>query len=714
MKFHAIVAGALVSLAAAGVIVTPTARACGLFACDRVTLTPIVQSGERVLFIRHKGHTTMHVEVSYQGEPTTFGWLLPVPTRPVLEDGTPAPLEQIVRVSSQAVFDRLTEFTAPRFGLDRRMSGNASACYGPPLNASPSGDIGCNWWSGQFGAACTNGSDCMSGFCVAHPGGQNSCTRLCGGSCPPSYECGAIDGGGAPDAGGADSSDAGADASPAGPLVCIPTGAPTPQQCSDGSSGGGSSGGGGAPQLFPSFSEVKVLATADVGPYDAELIEASDAGQLWGWLAFNGYYQDPAALPIVEDYVALGYHFIGIKLQNTKAAGDMLPLALTFGENAPCLPLRLTAAAAAPAMPIDIWVLGDARAIPKNFLHAVVNERAVSYPSGDGYQEAVNAGIGGIGGRAWITEFADLASSYRGSLLPYPDETVAALTATLHLLGLIDLMTDYGVPVGAELARIARDLMPKPEGLRGYPNGICPAGTPCTDTNADHITTDDEYYDNLRWWAAREQSGGRKLGGDFAGLRARVIDELINPLLEVESYLNEEYVLTRFFTRINPEAMLRDPLFAFNADLPMVPRDRVAEGEVVVDLSCKESIAVTYPSGASGPSISCPGGKCGTGFTVAADASASPLEAVQVLDESGGPLNIDPSEAAGYDEFLASAVPGIPTVGSGAVQNPPLTPGKSTGPTGCHAASPWTAAWLAILGLAALALVRRRRSRAAL
>ncbi|MEZ4268843.1 MAG: DUF2330 domain-containing protein [Myxococcota bacterium] len=740
MKFYAFVGLFLVSLATAGLILTPTARACGLFACSAATQTPIVQSGERVVFIRNKAHTTMHVEVSYLGEPTSFGWILPVPTRPVLEDGTPAPLDQIVRVSSQVVFDRLTEATTPRFGLERRLSDKARDCYDTELNAPPAADGGCNWYPGQFGAACLTDGDCFSGRCVAHSTGKKTCTQSCTSYCPTGYECMPLGGWpdadprpdagepgdpadqgetdaadqGGPDPGDQSAPDAGAEGVGAGATICVPiTAKPRARECWEPTGGGGGSGGNPPPRFFPSFSDVTVLATADIGPYDAELIEASDATQLMGWLAFNGYFQDPKARPIIEDYVALGYLFVGIKLQNTKSAGDMLPLALTFGENAPCLPLRLTAAAAIPQMPIDIWVLGDARAIPKNFLHGVINERSVSYPEGDGYPEAVAAAVDSVGGRAWVTEFADLASNHHGVLLPYADQTRAALGATTDLFELITQMKQYKVPMGKDLARIAEDTMPKPAGLRGYPGGICGTnGTTCTGPNATHITTNDEYYDNLEWWAAAEHNGGYILGGNFPKLRQRVLVELVDPLLEIESYLNEEYVLTRLFTRISPEAMLRDPLFAFNPDLPMVPRDRFALGEVVFDGACRESVAVTYPSGAPGPNISCFGGTCASQFTVPADSSANPLEAVQVLDESGGPLNIDPSEAAAFDEFLGSAVPGVPTVGSGVVKNPPTTPGKSTGPTGCSAASSWTAAWLAILGLAALALMRRRRSRA--
>jgi hypothetical protein len=690
----------LVSIATLVLVRTPEAHACGGFACNQATLTPIIQTGERVLYIRNKLHTTMHVEVSYQGEPTSFGWLLPVPTRPMLPDGTPAPLDQIVRVSSQAIFDRLTEATAPKFGLDRRVSSGARDCYAA-RNAASAGDAVCNWHPGDFGATCANQSDCFSGYCVNHPDGKRSCSRTCDTICPFGYDCLPAPGQ-APDAG----------SSPGAISLCMPKGEAEPQDCTVVVGGGGGDG-PFAPQLSPSFSEVSVIGTADVGPYNAELISATSASQLGAWLAFNGYYQDPAAMPIIEAYVGLGYLFVGIKLQTNKSAGDMMPLALTFGENAPCLPLRLTAVAATSAMPIDVWVLGEGRAIPKNFLHGVINERAVSYPYGEGYPEAVAAAVNSVGGRAWVTEFADTASRQQGVLLPYPATTKSALAATTDLFELITVAGQYKVANEDDLVRLAREHMPKPSHLRGYPGGKCPSSQSCTESNANHVTTDDEYYGSLAWWAIQAHNGVVSLGGSFEEMRASVITDLVEPLLEVESYFTDAYVLTRLFTRISPEAMLRDPLFAFNADLPMVPRDRIAHGDIVVDGGCAESVAFTYPSGAKGPTVACGSQGCDSYFELPADLTADPLEALQVLDEAGGPLTIDPSEAAGYDEFLDSAVPGIPTIGDGAITNPAVQSSRSTGPTGCEGASGWATIWAAMLLLAALA-VSRRRARAAL
>ncbi len=81
----------------------------------------------------------------------------------------------------------------------------------------------------------------------------------------------------------------------------------------------------------------------------------------------------PKSEPLLDEYVQKGFKFLGIKLQNGQDSGDIKPIALTMSEQAPCVPLKLTPIAATPEMPILVWVLGEGRAVPTNFIHAVAN-----------------------------------------------------------------------------------------------------------------------------------------------------------------------------------------------------------------------------------------------------------------------------------------------------------------------------------------------------
>ena len=90
---------------ALGALLTPgLAAACGGLFCDNAQ--PVNQAAERILFGHDGLKMQMHVRISYQGPPTEFGWLLPVP--PDVETG----------LSSEAMFARLDQSFAPIFQLN--------------------------------------------------------------------------------------------------------------------------------------------------------------------------------------------------------------------------------------------------------------------------------------------------------------------------------------------------------------------------------------------------------------------------------------------------------------------------------------------------------------------------------------------------------------------------------------------------------------------
>jgi hypothetical protein len=81
------------------------AHACGGFFCDNVN--PVVQTAERILFeVAPDGTTCVTVEVQYQGPPSNFGWVLPVPE---------ALDPDLVETAPSGVFDELEIATAPTF-----------------------------------------------------------------------------------------------------------------------------------------------------------------------------------------------------------------------------------------------------------------------------------------------------------------------------------------------------------------------------------------------------------------------------------------------------------------------------------------------------------------------------------------------------------------------------------------------------------------------
>jgi len=77
--------------------------ACGGLFCNATT--PVNQSAERILFARSDTGIEMHVRITYQGPPTEFGWLLPVP------------LDVDYGLSADQIFTALDSLYSARFVL---------------------------------------------------------------------------------------------------------------------------------------------------------------------------------------------------------------------------------------------------------------------------------------------------------------------------------------------------------------------------------------------------------------------------------------------------------------------------------------------------------------------------------------------------------------------------------------------------------------------
>ncbi len=91
-------------LAAALVAAAPAAAlACGGLFCNNSQ--PVNQAAERILFARDGDRTVMHVRLTWDGPPTEFGWLLPVPD------------DVEVGLSSEQLFTVLDRLYAPIFTL---------------------------------------------------------------------------------------------------------------------------------------------------------------------------------------------------------------------------------------------------------------------------------------------------------------------------------------------------------------------------------------------------------------------------------------------------------------------------------------------------------------------------------------------------------------------------------------------------------------------
>ncbi|MFT5432598.1 MAG: hypothetical protein ACI9OJ_003299 [Myxococcota bacterium] len=552
-----------------GLLAMPAgAHACGGFFCNAQTPVPIVQAGERVLFAKKDGLTHMHIEVAYQGQPTQFGWVLPLSELPLGADGEPLPLDEALALSHEAVFDRLEEDTDP---VHRRVIvANDSQC------SSAAADV----WSGPNDGSV--GSD-------------------------------------------------------TGPLV--------------------------PPPLPPT---VTLVDEASVGPYEAIVLKTESADDLFNWLNASGYQQDPAARPIFESYVAQNFVFLALRLTNGVATGDLRPVALTLGEEAPCVPLRLTAIAATENMPIYSYVLGPARAIPKNYLHAQVNPKALEWPDPNNYFEVVSSAIDEASGRAWITEFSGPTTPFSGRISTISETAAeAVMTGATNVLDLTTAYVQAGFPTDATYTSIVMAEVPMPAGLLGFPYGNClinPASPPEASAscppNEDHVTTESEFYGYLDWWLAQPQV---IVEVDVDALRTRLMVEVVRPLTRAQALIDGTTTLTRMYTSMDPSEMTKDPIFAFNSELP--PVDRTQTVEVAIAHEGNKcglgTLTATYPNGSTHV-FECSGDCSSSSLNAVADEPA--LDYAEVTDETGQPTRLHNDDVDMVDGLLGLAVIGAPSL----------------------------------------------------
>ncbi len=132
---------------------TPRAEACGCFAPPS-PMTPVVQAGERILFMHDGSTVTAYIQIQYQGAANEFGWLVPLPSVPTLELGT------------DELFSKLQAQTNPQYTIttNRIFCGGGSSSYTHSSNGC-GGDF--------FGASSDNAASYDLGAFASDLGASN-------------------------------------------------------------------------------------------------------------------------------------------------------------------------------------------------------------------------------------------------------------------------------------------------------------------------------------------------------------------------------------------------------------------------------------------------------------------------------------------------------------------------------------------------------------
>ena len=411
-----------------------TSSACGGFFCQ---LVPINQAAEQIVFRQDGNQVTAMVQIQFQGNPSDFSWVVPVPSTPEYELG------------SNTIFTDLESATRPQFNLQQQ------------------------------------GEGCAASFPVALSTGGDA----------------------------------------------------TVAESADTADGG-----------------VVVESVRDVGGYTVTLISGDNAESIAQWLADNNFDLTSQGEELLAPYVEEQMKFVAVRLQQNSGTGSIQPLIMRYESDKPVVPIRLTAVAAVEDMGVLVWLLGDARAVPENFLHVTPNYTRLNWFNGSrnayvSYQALITDAMNEAGGQGFATDYAGRF-----------DNLAASLSSPADLEAQLARIADSS---DVEYLSLVQNIIPNT-----VVGDTLQAALPLQDGQSP-----DQYFDRnfLATNFTEAELAAARLAVDTV-IREQVID----PLQASLDVLGGNRYLTRLFTTLSADEMTRDPAFVFNADMGDQQLDRNA------------------------------------------------------------------------------------------------------------------------------------------
>jgi MYXO-CTERM domain-containing protein len=344
-----------------------------------------------------------------------------------------------------------------------------------------------------------------------------------------------------------------------------------------GAPGDGDNGEGGGDPGAP-----EVVYKGSVGAFEIAVLDGGTVEGVMEWLGANGYQQDPAAEPILAEYLADDFLFVALKLGVQTGVDDVHPIVIRYSGVEPCVPIRLTRIAAAEDMDIRTFFLGDARVVPINYRHVLINSLKLDWFNfADNYKEVITMAVDAdeADGNAFVTEYA--GTSQTVSLFGvWDDQWTAAPFAALvdSPVGAIELLEQQNLmlcDVGWDSVCTTNHPL-----LRGLLEQYIPVPAGMTEV---------EFYDDL----AANAASINLAAWDAVAFSAALDERIFKPGMHARDLLNANPYLTRMYTTISPGEMNADPMFRSNASLPEVPNQRIATQTT----HCDGSTTVELPDG---------------------------------------------------------------------------------------------------------------------
>ncbi|MBL8910393.1 MAG: DUF2330 domain-containing protein [Archangium sp.] len=317
------------------------------------------------------------------------------------------------------------------------------------------------------------------------------------------------------------------------------------------------------------------VVQSSVGPYDYAVLDASDKQAMITWLNDNRYFIPAASSSAVDRYVHPGAYFLALKLRTGKSAGDITPVVLEYPAAYPMIPIVLTSVGAQPNMGVQVWMLGASRAVPRNYHHVVINDAQLSWQSQvNNYSGVVTAAVAEAPQKhAFVTEYAGPSSLMKDVLVADPSmfgnevDLAATQTPVEFFRYLLDHdFVDFNGRMPATVREILDLAFPVPNALR-----------------VDRGINQTEFINRLDYYLGPFKTQNPDLFANYnppafepVRLAAEIFGTFVKPMRQANDLFTEFPILTRMYTTLSPEDMTEDPVFAFNPDLPLVPRNHTA------------------------------------------------------------------------------------------------------------------------------------------
>ncbi len=323
---------------------------------------------------------------------------------------------------------------------------------------------------------------------------------------------------------------------------------------------------------------VQVVLKETVGPYEAVVITSADATAITTWLTNNGYQLGELGAELLAPYVEMEMYFLALRLSPDREVGDLQPIAITYDAEEPGIPIQLTAIATQPDLGVTAWILGEQRAIPKNYLHAQINEALIDWFNGGfNYPQIVSAAADEAGGHAFVTDYAgpsDIVQRFS-----FGEFDLEELRRQKDPANFLDIALSQGFPRDVQMQALIRRHVPIPPAVRT--EGVLEVWFGGDRDAYERASADGEldaiversFYNNMRAYAAYTAGAAFDASAFVADLEAVIV----KPLAEVDQLFEDHPYLTRLYTTLSAAEMTVDPMFSFNPDLPDVPNLRQAD-----------------------------------------------------------------------------------------------------------------------------------------